>query len=209
MNAPRVLALGEEEIGRAAAVIARAFQDDPLNVYLHPDEVKRARLGRQMFEALVRYDRLFGRVDRLSDFAGVASWQLPGETEETPERLARAGSGDLPAEMPRARSRAVFDRITAEIERIAPGPYWHLRLLAVEPARQSAGLGAILLRHGLRRADASRRPALLETFAERTVPFYLRNGFEVVIDEVEETSGLRFWVLRHVARSLRARTDPR
>jgi hypothetical protein len=37
----------------------------------------------------------------------------------------------------------------------------------------------------------------LETFSERSVPFYLRNGFEVLVEDVEATSGLQFWVLRH------------
>jgi hypothetical protein len=29
------------------------------------------------------------------------------------------------------------------------------------------------------------------------VPFYVRNGFEVIVDEVEPTYGLRFSALRH------------
>jgi GNAT superfamily N-acetyltransferase len=195
--------LEDDEVRRAASVIARAFHDDPLNVYLYPDDRERTRLAPQMFEALVRYDHLFGRVDRLLDFVAVATWQLPGETTETQERLAQAGFDDLPDEVPLERLGAVFDVITAAIERIAPEPHWHLRLLAVDPGRQSGGLGANLLQDGLRRADASGRPVLLETFAERTVPFYCRNGFEVIVDDVEPTSGLRFWALRYGWRSQR------
>jgi hypothetical protein len=47
--------------------------------------------------------------------------------------------------------------------------------------------------HGLRRADETRQPCYLETFAERNVPFYLRHGFELVVDETEPSSGIRTW----------------
>ena len=171
-------AVADEEVPLAGALIARAFHHDPLNVHLYPDEGLRARVAPRMFEAFVRYDHLFGQVDCLDDFAAVASWQQPDD-EETPERLARAGFDDLPAEVNVEALGAVFGPIGAATERAAPGPHWHLRLLAVHPARQSGGLGATLLEHGLRRADATGHGVLLETFAERTVPFYLRNGFEV------------------------------
>jgi GNAT superfamily N-acetyltransferase len=187
----------DDEVARAAFVITRAFHDDPLNVYLFPDESARARLSPLMFGALVRYDQLFGQVDRLPDFAAVASWQVPEETAETPERLTQAGFDDLPDEVSIERLGTFFDVVTAKIEAVAPEPHWHLRLLGVDPGRQGGGLGATLLQHGLRRADASGYPVLLETFAERTLPFYLRNGFAIIADEVERTSGIRYWALRH------------
>ncbi len=173
--------------------MARAFHDDPLNVRLYPDDAERARVSPRMFEALVRFDHLFGQVDRLRDFAAVASWLPPG-VEETPERLARAGFADVPSEVPLEKLSAVFDAIGAATP---PGRHWHLRLLAVDPDRQSGGLGAALLAHGLDRARRDGFPTQLETFAERTVPFYVRHGFEVIVEDVEPALGLRYWVLRH------------
>lgn len=64
--------------------------------------------------------------------------------------------------------------------RAVPEPHWYLRLLGVDPA------------HGLGRADAEGRPCFLETFAERTVPFHLGDGFELVVEDVEPTSGIRY-----------------
>src|SRR5437773_6653415 len=142
MDAETALVAGDAEVGRVASVIARAFHEDPLNVFLFPDDRDRARLSPRMFEALVRYDQLFGRVDRLSEFAAVASWQIPGETAETPERLAQAGFDDLPDEIPLGQLEAVFGAIGAAIGGVAPEPHWHLRVLAVEPGRQSGGRGA-------------------------------------------------------------------
>ena len=86
--------------------------------------------------------------------------------------------------------------VTAAVRRVAPEPHWHLRLLAVDPDHQGGDLGAALLQYGAQIAATSSKPVVLETFAPRTVPFYLRNGFEVIVDEVEPTYGLRFWALR-------------
>ena len=167
----------------ASAVIARAFHDDPLTVHLYPDEQQRVRLNPVMFEALVRYDCLFGQVDHLPGFTAVATWVRPGEMAETAERLAAAGFDDLPADVPLARLEAFFSTIAPAHKRAAPEPHWYLRLLGVDPAHQGQGLGSILLAHGLRRADETGQPCYLETFAERAVPFYLRHGFELVVDE--------------------------
>ena len=191
-----ILSLEHHEVGAAAGVIARALHDDPLTVRLFPDDRERERLAPLMFNAFIRYDQLFGRVDHLAAFAGAASWLPPGTTE-TAERLAEAGFDDLPDEVPVELLDAVFDSVSGAFGSYAAEPHWHLRLLGVDPGTQSKGLGTTLLRHGLRYADAEAQPVLLETFAERTLPFYARNGFEVVVDGVNPPSGIPFWGLRY------------
>jgi GNAT superfamily N-acetyltransferase len=161
-----------------------------------PDECVRARLWPQLFEAIVRYDHLFGRVECLDDFGAVATWLPPGEEEATPGKLRRAGWDDLPVELPLDRAGLIVGAIASAVRSAAPGPHWHLRILAVEPHRQGGGLGSALLAHGLRRAGESGHPVLLEIVDARTVPFYLRNGFEVVVEDVEPGSGLPYWGLR-------------
>ena len=197
MDPSSVLSLRSEDVRRAAKVIARAFHDDPLAVHLYPDDLTRLRLAPVMFEAYVRYDDLFGAVDHLPGFAAVATWMAPCETAETPERLAQAGFRDLPERVPLDVLETVFDFIGGVTAEVAKEPHWHLRLLAVEPDRQGGGLGAIVLRHGLERAAVTGHPVLLETFAERAVPFYLRSGFELLLEDTEPASGVHFWVLRH------------
>ena len=130
-----VLTLQHEQVEQAAGVIARAFHEDALNVYLYPDGETRARFAPPMFEAFVRYDQLFGQVDYLPGFTAVATWIRPGVTE-TPERLAEAGFGNLPDEEPLAVLDTVFGFIGKAVSRAAPEPHWHLRLLGVEPDSQ-------------------------------------------------------------------------
>ena len=192
-----VLTLQREQVEQAAGVIARAFHEDALNVYLYPDGETRARFAPPMFEAFVRYDQLFGQVDYLPGFTAVATWIRPGVTE-TPERLAEAGFGNLPDEAPLAVLDTVFGFIGKAVSRPAPEPHWHLRLLGVEPDSQGRGLGAVVMQRGIDRAADTGHAVVLETFSERTVGFYRRNGFELIVEDVEPTTGLRFWALRHV-----------
>jgi GNAT superfamily N-acetyltransferase len=188
--------LDEHEASAAGALLARAFFDDPLTTHLFPDESQRARDAPEMFDVLARYDILFGAVDRLGDFDAVATWLMPGEIAETPEKLAQAGFDQLANKIgtaPLERLGAFYSVVEEAHMRAAPEPHWYLRLLGVDPGRQRRGLGGLLLAYGLARADESGRPCFLETFAERNVPFYLRHGFQLVLDEVEPNSGIRYW----------------
>lgn len=58
-------------------------------------------------------------------------------------------------------------------------PHWYLSMLGVDPSRQGQGLGAALLKEGLRRCDADGLPAYLESSSPKNVPLYERHGFEV------------------------------
>ena len=189
--------LQSDSVGSAGAVIARAFNDDPMTVYLFPSEGERSRFAPLMFEALVRYDCLFGHVDYLDGFSAVAMWMPPGETGETPERLAAAGFGDLPDEIPLDRLEASFAALAPLHEQAVPEPHWYLRMLGVDPAQRGGGLGGTLLQHGLCRANAEGRPCYLETFNEANVPFYTHHGFEFVADTVEPNSGIRTLAFLH------------
>ncbi|MGL6280302.1 MAG: GNAT family N-acetyltransferase [Gaiella sp.] len=198
MGSLRVLSLGDGDVGVAGRVIARAFETDDLNLRQYPEAETRARCAPMLFEALVRYDLLYGQVDYVDGFVAVASWMRPGEIE-TAEKLARAGFEDLPEDVDIPFIEKVFGFVGPAIAEVQSDPHWHLRLLAVDPERQGGGIGALLMRHGLDRAAASGHAVVLETFSPRAMQFYARNGFETIVDAIEPTSGLRFWALRHGA----------
>ena len=76
-----------------------------------------------------------------------------------------------------------------------PEPHWYLQVIGVDPARQGEGLGSILVREGLSRADTAGTPTYVETETEGNVAFYEKHGFEVVEKIVPKRVGLPMWLM--------------
>jgi GNAT superfamily N-acetyltransferase len=184
----------------AGAVLARAFQHDPLYSYIlaKPDE-RRSRTP-AMFTAVVRYSMLYGDCTTTRDLAGVACWLRPGRTTVTLWRIVRAGLGlqtsvarfSAPA---RQRFLSVMGYAEETHKRLMTRPHWYLWALGVEPDCQGQGIGTAILRPVLERADRDGTPCYLETQTEANVRFYERRGFAVL--EAGEVPGHRvpFWTM--------------
>ena len=57
------------------------------------------------------------------------------------------------------------------------------------------------MRPGIDSADAEQVQCDLETENERNVPFYLKQGFDMIVNgELAGTSGVRFWTFRRAPR---------
>ena len=67
------------------------------------------------------------------------------------------------------------------------GPHWYLPMIGVNPAHQSKGLGAALLRQALERCDREGLPAHLESTNPRNISLYMRHGF-VAVGEIQAGS---------------------
>ena len=59
------------------------------------------------------------------------------------------------------------------------GPHWYVYILGVTPEHQRKGVGRMLMRDLIARAEARGIPLYLETQTESNVPFYRSLGFEV------------------------------
>ena len=89
----------------------------------------------------------------------------------------------------------IGDFFHEQVDGRLPADVWYLSILGVDPTRHGAGLGSQLVRAGLGRVDADGRPAFVETFNPRSVPFYERHGFVQTISADEPTTGRRYWLL--------------
>lgn len=75
-------------------------------------------------------------------------------------------------------------------------PHWYLPLMGVEPAQQSLGYGAALIKSVLEQCDRDQIPAYLESTKPENVPFYERRGFELIGTVQLETAPPVFSMLR-------------
>src|SRR5712692_7452084 len=81
---------------QASKVLGRAFLNDPLWVYLVPDEERRASVVAKSMGILVRYSLLYGEVHTNPALDGVACWLPPGKTTPTFGRMVRIGVRSAP-----------------------------------------------------------------------------------------------------------------
>jgi len=183
----------------AAAMLARAFHDDPLMRYAIPDSDERARLLPSLYERMIRFGMLAGEVYATSDVPeGVAIW-IPTNAKWTRENIEASGMHEFATLIGNDAYQRYREVVSQEWQarlREIPGPGWYLFILGVEPRIQRRGLGGALMRPILARADTEQLVCYLETENERNVAFYLKQGFDLIVSEEAGTSGVRFWTFR-------------
>jgi GNAT superfamily N-acetyltransferase len=182
-----VRALEPADVDAVAAVLARAFYDDPLQVWALPDDETRQGRLEAMFALQIRYASLpFGESYLDSSGSCVALWAPPpGLIEPDAESIAGlAPLADILGEG-LGRLRLAFETMQTVHPRV---PHFYLQGVGTDPPAQGHGLASAVLRPVLARCDAQRVPAYLESTKERNVGFYERHGWEVT-DVVHVPSG--------------------
>lgn len=169
------------EIRTLAATLARAFYDDPVTLWILPDEAGRtARLAR-MFNALIRHHHFAGGGVEVApegtEVGAAALWDPPNRWRQSPrEQLAMMPSMIRTFGLRSARPRQVVD----VMKDVHPDePHWYLAVIGSDPTVRGKGFGQALMRSGLDRCDAEHCPAYLESSKPENVPYYQRFGFEV------------------------------
>lgn len=164
---------------RVAAVLARAFDDDPVFRFLIPADTRGPLTLRRFFRNLVRELAMpHGEVRITSSSDGTAVWLPPGadttglgqQIRLLPTMIKSVGLRGLPRLL---RTLSLMDAHHPK------EPHFYLMLLGVDPDRQGQGIGSDLLREVLDGCDRDGVPAYLEASSPRNVPLYERWGFVV------------------------------
>jgi GNAT superfamily N-acetyltransferase len=199
-----VVQLSRTQVRHAGEVLARAFHEDPIWLWVQPDESRRARLLLWFMEAWVRYCHKHGEVQLTAGkVEGVAVWIPPGKFPLSVVGIILAGWILAPLKF----GPAAFGRFTSGMnylerlhKRDVPPRHWYLATLGVDPPRQGQGVGGALIQPVLARADADGLSCYLETEREINVTFYKRHGFEVVVEVDLPRGGPHIWTMRREPR---------
>lgn len=197
----QIVELGEEHVNDAAALLARAFQNDPILVHASPDVDLRARILPWLFRWStwkgLRSGVLLGTARCLDGVAALIGPEDGEFTAQDIERIdhERAREAIGPAVWDEVLAAISVDATPAEADLHAAirGPYWYLDELAVEPHRQGQGIGSALLREVAARADANGLPIVLMTCQPANVPLYLRHGYVEVSRSQSPGSPVQWW----------------
>jgi ribosomal protein S18 acetylase RimI-like enzyme len=194
VSAARIDAVRQRD--RAARVLTRAFLDDPVLRYIHPDDAGRLPWSRRFFDVVVRVGQLHGRVLEAEAGAGVAIWLPPDQAHPWMWAYLQSGGLRCALQTPIVVRRRGVDYLAFAQDlhrRCISGPHGYLPYLAVDPELQGQRVGTQLLRTILRLSDADRLPCYLESSTHRATALYRRHGFEVVAEGDVEAGGPRLW----------------
>jgi len=196
------VASGSIAVQETAAMLARAFHDDPPSIWFFPDENKRRIAALGDFTTITRYGLRYGDVYVPSEAAdGAAIWLPPGNPLISTLGMLRVGfweMASIPARVGFGFLPRYF-RMVRQMEELhkrdVPKRHWYLMVLGVEPERQGQGVGSALIDPGLARADRDRLPCYLETSKEINVTFYKKHGFEVLREVPLGGDGPPMWTM--------------
>ena len=184
----------KRDVRELSRVLARAFQDDPIMVWMLPDAGARAKRLPVVFATMARYHFLAGGgVEVASRDAAIGAatlWDPPGrKTSPLSELMMTPGFAWA------LRTRMGVGREVIEaMMRVHPEePHWYLNVIGSDPTVRGGGFGQALMRSRLDRCDAEYAPAYLEATKTDTVPYYQRFGFEVTGEIVIPKGGPSLW----------------
>jgi ribosomal protein S18 acetylase RimI-like enzyme len=191
------------DIAELSHVLGRAFYDDPVAMWIMPeDDFRFAHLNR-FFGTVTRHHHLAGggvEVARdesaigASAIAAVSLWDPPGRWKQTPrEQLMMAPSFISGFGLRRNLGRKLNQLLELMKRHHPEEPHWYLAVIGSDPAVRGKGFGQVLMRSRLDRVDAEHAPAYLESSKPENVPYYQRFGFEVTGEIVLPGGGPTLW----------------
>ena len=187
-----VRSVGQAELPAFYAMLARAFEDDPVSEYLFPAACSRLRRLDAFYRAMMGSMAAHGRMDTTERLEGGAIWQAPNPPR--PDALYVISMMLRSALQLRGRVRAGLE-LGRRLEVVHEHrPHWYLAMLGTEPRCQGMGVGSALISSVLSRCDEAGELAYLESSKEVNLRFYQRHGFEVQ-QEVQIPDGPVMWAM--------------
>jgi GNAT superfamily N-acetyltransferase len=182
----------ESEQSELAAVLGRAFFEDPQFRYLVPDDEKRRATLAPGFELFLR--RLWfehGLTYTTPGRAGAAIWELPDQWKVsflTQLRLAPAMTRIYGRALPR-----LMKAITVMESNHPKQAHYYLPFIGVDDDWRGRGIGSALMAPMLERCDTEGMPAYLEASRPENVPLYERHGFKTTEEFAIGKGGPPIW----------------
>jgi GNAT superfamily N-acetyltransferase len=188
----RKVTAGDRE--RLVAMMARAFDDDPIANFFAAQDRRRARRVLDFMDVAYRMTSPHGEVYTTDGIEGGAAWTPPGKWKMgIVDQLKMLPSFVRVATL--RRLPGVMSALNAVEKKHPHEPHYYLLGIGVEPELQGRGLGTQLMAPVLEKCDRERMPAYLESSKEVNVPLYERNGFKVTEQFQVPNGGPPIWLM--------------
>ena len=186
------------DITELSHVLGRAFYDDPVSIWIMPDDQTRAAHLRKFFAAITRHHHLAGGGAEVasdgSTIGAAALWDPPGRWKQSArEQLMMLPSFLLGFGFRMSTGRKLGEMLERMKQHHPEEPHWYLAVLGSDTVVRGKGYGHALMRSRLDRVDAEHAPAYLESSKYQNIAYYQRFGFEVTGELVVPDGGPRLW----------------
>ncbi|MFX1389808.1 MAG: GNAT family N-acetyltransferase [Promethearchaeota archaeon] len=179
--------LKRNQVKRAAKILARAFENDPLHVAYFPDPSIRVEKNYHLMKFGLRYYMRVGEVyTTSSNFEGFALWQFKKSKEEEQDKPRSLFVDWFSFRLEKALGEAVekvysiYDYILSIQYELVPFPHWYFFIIGVDPNFQGKGYASRLISPMLARIDKEQLGCYLDTNSENNVAIYQHFGFKIL-----------------------------
>jgi GNAT superfamily N-acetyltransferase len=159
----------------AIDTIVLGFAADPMTRWVWPDSSEYLGIMPRFVRAFGGRAFEHGTADITEGARAAALWLPPG-VEPDDEEMGAVMEGSLRPD--------IAEDIAAVLKGMAEyhprEPHWYLPLIAADPNWIGQGLGALLMKHALRRCDEQGIAAYLESSNPRNISLYERHGFRII-----------------------------
>jgi GNAT superfamily N-acetyltransferase len=163
------------DLDALTAMLAAAFEHDPLWSWAFPDPNDLAVLWRLYIGSALRYPCVW----IAGENAAASVWIPPGGTELTDEQEVQLDH--LLRELAGPRASEVLELIERfDAAHPRERPHYYLSLLGTAPTHRGRGIGMALLEENLRQMDVEGLPSYLESSNSENNARYERRGFKQV-----------------------------
>jgi GNAT superfamily N-acetyltransferase len=174
-NVPEVKSVDANMQASAISTIVLGFAADPMVRLTWPDPSEYLRV-------MPRFVKAFGGrafehgTAYITEGARAAALWLPPGVEPDEAAMGAVLEGALRPEI----AGDVGTILKGMAEHHPREPHWYLPLVAADPNWIGQGLGALLMKHALRRCDEEGVAAYLESTNPRNLSLYERHGFRIM-----------------------------
>ena len=163
------------DVSELSHALGRAFFDDPVSVWIMPDDKARAARQRKFFAAIARHHHLAGGgVEVATDgstIGAAALWDPPGRWKQsTREQLMMLPALIFGFGLSMATGRKL-GQLLDQMKSQHPEDRRYLAVIGSDPSVRGKGYGQALMQSRLDRVDAEHAPAYLESSKAETAVF--------------------------------------
>ena len=182
---------------RFAAVLTRAFYDDPYYGYIMPNRNKSREQLHWWMKLLLKYTLKYGDIYYTDDHKAIAMWLGPEKPVVSDIKILSMGLILYPFKIGLRNFMRLLDidgQWKKEHKKLDKRHYY-LMVIGVEPEFQQKGIGSRLMQVGLKKADDEKLECFLETVTPEDLRFYEKHNFKVIHNKAF-AENQQFWIMK-------------